>query len=229
MNTIVSIAIVISVVTVILQTVPEIVEARESLFYAFEAFFFFFFLAEYLLRVYSAPDKRKYIFSPLGILDFLCLLPGLMLLGPPFKDFGVLWVFRLLRILRLLRTIRLIRFVAPSERMRNRLARVFTHIQWINVEIYLFAFILVIVFSATFMFMVEGHLPDTHFPTIPDAMWWSLVTITTVGYGDLVPQTVWGKVIAGTTMMAGLALFALMLAVVGQITQKLLFGSEVRK
>lgn len=228
-NTLISLVIAASVVTVVLQTVPELAVQHASLFYTLEAGFLLFFVAEYLLRIVTAPNRLKYILSPLGILDLVCILPGLILLGAPFQDLAVLWVFRLLRVLRLLRTIRLVRFIAPSERSRSRFGRILSRIHWINIEIYLFAFILVIVFSATLMYLAEGHLPGTHFPTIPDSMWWSVVTITTVGYGDLVPQTPVGKMIAGLTMLSGMALFALMLVVVGHIVQKLLFGTEVRK
>ncbi len=227
-NTLVSLVIVASVLTVILETVPELSEQYHAIFFGLELAFFTFFVIEYVLRIYAARNKRDYVLSPMGILDFLCLLPGLALLGPPLSHVAVFWVFRLLRILRLLRTIRLVRFVAPTKRMRERIGRAFSNVNWLNVEIYLFAFILVITFSATLMYFIEGDLPGTHFPTIPDAMWWSIVTITTVGYGDLVPQTVLGKLIASGTMLSGLALFALMLVVVGDVMQKLLFGTRVR-
>jgi voltage-gated potassium channel len=228
-NVLLSLAIVISVITVILQTVPEYAATYNSVFYLLEAFFLGFFVIEYILRIYTAPKAWKYLTSPLGILDLICILPGLVLLGAPFQDLAVLWVFRLLRVLRLLRTIRLVRFIAPSERARSRMGRILSHIHWINLEIYAFSFLLVIVFSSTLMFLAEGHLPDTHFPTIPDGMWWAVVTVTTVGDGDLVPITIAGKVIATLTMIAGLALFALMLVVVGNITQKLLFGTRIER
>jgi len=227
LNNFIALAILASVVTVIFETVPSFTASYADIFYTLEWIFLVIFGVEYALRIYTAKDKRGYVLSPIGILDLAALLPSLALLGLPLQSLAILWVLRLLRILRLLRTIRLVRFIAPDARTRSRLGKFVHEIQWINIEIYLFALLLVVVFSATLMFVAEGHIPGTHFPTIPDGMWWAIVTITTVGYGDMVPLTVMGKVIAGLTMICGLALFALMLVVVGHAAQRALFGSEV--
>lgn len=227
-NQAVSLVILASVLVVILESVPSLREAYGGLFRAAEAFFLLFFLVEYLMRIYAAKDKRGYVTSAFGIIDLVSLLPSL--LGFAFAGSSgplLLWVVRLLRIMRLLRTIRLVRYVAPTKAARSRIGRFFREVQWLNIEIYLFALVIVVTFSATLMFAAEGSIPGTHFPTIPDAMWWAVVTITTVGYGDMVPLTVAGKLIASATMIAGLALFALMLVVVGQATQRALFGSSV--
>ncbi len=227
-NNLISLFILCSVVIVILQSVPSLDATYGTLFNHLEVFFLFFFLGEYLLRIYSASNRTRYLTSAFGIIDVVSLVPSLiayLTVGLPGPI--LFWVARLLRILRLLRTLRLVRFIAPTKNSRSRFAQFVKHVHWLNIEIYLFALMLVVTFSATLMYAAEGTLPETHFPTIPDAMWWAIVTITTVGYGDMVPQTVFGKFIASITMIAGLALFALMLVVVGQAAQRLLFGSSV--
>ncbi len=225
-NDLVALVILASVTTVILETVPELFSRYQGVFVTIEIFFLVFFTVEYILRIYTAPNRLKYIFSPLGLLDAIALLPSLFLLGAT-TELHLLWVFRLLRILRLLRTARLVRFLAPRKQDRERITRIASNVHWINIEIYLFALMLVVVFSATLMHFAEGMLPGSHFATIPDGMWWAIVTITSVGYGDAVPVTALGKVIASGTMLAGLALFGIMLVVVGKSLQEALFGSEV--
>ncbi|HWO07614.1 MAG TPA: potassium channel family protein [Candidatus Paceibacterota bacterium] len=96
-----------------------------------------------------------------------------------------------------------------------------------NIEIYLFALLCIVVISGSLLYVVESQVPGSSFASIPAGMWWAVVTITTVGYGDLVPFTVVGRIIAALTMLPGLIMFALLVAVMGRTMQTVLFGSPI--
>lgn len=227
-NYILALIIVVSVTIVIVETVPGYFARWHDFFIYAEYTILTIFGIEYLIRLWSAPHRLRYATSFYGLIDLVSILPSIfIILTPNAIIYHTLGIVRILRVLRLLRTLRLVQLVIP-KRQRERIVHELNDGQsLINLEIYWFALITVVVLSATLMYVVEGHIPGTHFPSIPHAMWWSIVTITTVGYGDLVPMTAVGRVVATLTMIAGLGLFVLMLTVVGHILQILLFGSNI--
>jgi voltage-gated potassium channel len=191
--------IVFSVLAVILESIPEVsVNYRDELFYI-ELFFTALFTLEYIIRIAVSPRPLKYMFSYLGIIDLLGIMPFYISLLIP--DYRYLMVFRLLRMLRVFRILRLFRFLKESERL-------FTALRASMYKIIVFtAFILtIVVLLATVMYVVEG--PENGFESIPQSIYWTIVTITTVGYGDITPQTAIGKWIASIIMLCGYVIIA---------------------
>jgi len=165
-------------------------EVRDSIL-LFEKITTLFFAAEYFLRVYAAHDRRGYALSSYGLIDLLTWLP-LLLFGQVTIAVRLLRVLRLLKLIRYLKAMRL--FFASMTDI-------------IDIVFVILATICIIV-------LVSGNLIHHIEPeTFPDAFigcWWSLVTMTTVGYGDLIPQTVGGKIEAGILMLTGITMFAIL-------------------
>lgn len=191
--------IVFSVLAVILESIPEVsVKYRDELF-LIELFFTVLFTLEYLIRIFVSPKPLRYVFSYLGIIDLLGVMP--FYLSLLVADYRYLMVFRLLRMLRVFRILCLFRFLKESERL-------FAALRASIYKIIVFtAFILtVVVLLATIMYVVEG--PENGFESIPQSIYWTIVTITTVGYGDITPQTAIGKWIASIIMLCGYVIIA---------------------
>jgi voltage-gated potassium channel len=207
--------IVANVLAVTLESVPSIRRAAPEFFTAFEAVSVVLFTLEYLARLWSVPDDPRYaglspwkarlrcVLQPLMIVDLLAIAPTYIELIAPIIDLRMLRLFRLLRILKIARyspALTTFAHVIVSERR----ALIGT----------LLLLICVMCFSAEAMYVAEGRVQPRLFGTIPDCMWWAITTLTTVGYGDSVPQTAPGKIVAGITMILGLGLFALPVGIV---------------
>ena len=218
-----------SIVLVALETVPSISARYEQLFFYADIFVVAFFSIEYLLRIATAKKPLSYVFSGMGIIDFIAIVPSFILFGMPNSSatLRLLRVIRAVRILRLLRVVRLVRFFGKNKKKEDRVEKAEELLPFVNLEIYFFALFIIITFSASLMYLFERNIPDTLFQTIPDGMWWAITTVTTVGYGDIVPVTTAGKLVASMTMLSGFALLALLLSVVGPALQVLLFGSKL--
>jgi voltage-gated potassium channel len=229
-NDILALIILISVVLVVAESVESLRRPYQGFFRISEWIIVGIFTVEYIIYIYLAKNKFAYLFSVLGIIDFLAIMPTYLELLAPlvfggFADIRVLRVLRVIRLLRLFRVLKLIRYNYRSHIEVKK--EIFRDTDWNNLEIYLFAVTSVIILSGTLVYIAERKVAQTPFVDIPTGMWWAVVTLTTVGYGDIVPVTFWGKVVAGITMFMGLALFALLLSVVGRTLQNLLFGGPV--
>lgn len=209
LNKLLSLTIVLSVLSAVLESEPTLSDAHEQLFAWLEEGFGIIFTIEYLVRLWtSAEDARyhdglrgklRFIRSPAALLDLLAITPFFVVaIG---SEAYVLRLFRLLRVLRLARL--------------GRFSTALTHlIQAVASRRYelamsaLVALVLMLV-SSTVLYIVEGDVQPEAFGSIPRAMWWSIVTLTTVGYGDVHPVTVLGKVFAGATALTGIGLIAM--------------------
>jgi voltage-gated potassium channel len=174
-----------------------------------------FFALEYFIRLVLAKKKLKFIFSFLGIIDFLVILPLFAHLG---SSFVFLRGFRVFRILQILKTIK-------YSDLMLMFFRSFKHYRE-EIHIFIITFILVVMVGSLGMFSLE-HTLNPGFATVPDTMWWSIVTITTVGYGDVVPITIMGKLLASIIMFAGLASIAIMTAVLTKVFIDHFFGKRL--
>jgi len=192
--------IVISVIGVILDSDKEIHIKYGSLLMIIEWVFTGIFTIEYILRIYSSSTRRRYIFSTMGIIDLLSIIPTYLTLvfsGP----IGHLIDIRILRLIRVFRIFRLTNYLRSGHRMqialRSSRPKIIVFILYIS---------LVVVVLGTLMYIVEGQ--KNGFESIADSIYWTVVTLTTVGYGDVIPITALGKTISVVIMLLGYAIIA---------------------
>ncbi|MDQ6760994.1 MAG: ion transporter [Bacteroidota bacterium] len=191
--------ILLSVIAVMLESVPEFGDRYIKLFFVVEWFMTILFSIEYLLRIWISPKPIKYLFSFWGIIDFLSIVPtylGLFVIG--YHYFIVVRVFRLLRVFRIMK---LARFNAEAGALLGAL-KSSLH----KISIFLLAVVSIVVFLGTIMYVIEGG--EKGFTSIPQSIYWAIVTVTTVGYGDMVPHTVLGKFISSIAMIIGYGIIA---------------------
>ncbi|MBT8196354.1 MAG: ion transporter [Bacteroidia bacterium] len=192
-------AILISVFVVILESVPAISDKYADELHIIEWFFTIVFTIEYVLRIVSVGRPLKYIFSFYGIIDLLSIIPTYLTLIMSGGQF--LAAIRILRLMRVFRIFKLVRYVKASRMLLLALRQ-----SRIKIFVFLGAVFAIVVIMGTIMYMVEGH--KNGFESIPKSIYWSIVTLTTVGYGDIVPHTVFGRVIASFLMLTGYAIIA---------------------
>lgn len=188
----------LSVVLTMVETIPSMSQ-YEGLFDIFEWIFTILFTVEYGLRIWVVMDSKKYIFSSIGIIDFLATIPTyLSIFIAESQLFGILRIFRLLRIFRVLK---LVRYMEGATTLKKALIATRGKI----VAFLVFVFCLVVIMG-TLMYLVEGK--QNGFTSIPRSVYWSIVTLTTVGYGDIAPQTALGQFIASIIMVLGYGILA---------------------
>ena len=160
-----------------------------------------FFTIEYALRVYCEPRKRDYVLSFFGIVDFLATIPQLLsIFVPQLKYLTIMRSFRLVRIFRVLK---LFTFINEGYLLLESIKRSMNKL----IVYFLFVTVMVVVLG-TVMFMVENGSPGSSFDSIPDSIYWAIVTLTTVGYGDITPVTMLGKIISSMIMILGYTIIA---------------------
>jgi len=189
----------LSVLITMVESLPNISTDMQQVLTGIEWFFTILFSVEYLLRVYISTRPSKYIFSFWGIIDLLSILPtyiSLILYG-----YQYLLIVRILRFLRIFRVLRMVRFSHEG----NTLLRALKASSY-KIGIFFFTVICFVTILGTIMYVVEG--PENGFTSIFQSIYWAIITITTVGYGDIVPQTVLGKFISSIIMIFGYAIIA---------------------
>lgn len=191
--------ILVSVALVLLASVESWWVRYGEIFFALEWFFTGLFTVEYLTRVYCARDRRSYIFSFYGVVDLLAILPSYLALI--FTGATYLMVIRLLRVLRIFRILKLVRYLSDA----NLLVRSLWQARRRILVFYSSVLVICCIFGSI-MFIVEG--PKHGFTSIPKSIYWTIVTITTVGFGDITPHTPLGQAIASMTMLIGYSIIA---------------------
>ncbi|WP_246208561.1 ion transporter [Anaerotalea alkaliphila] len=157
------------------------------------------FTAEYLLRILVVRNRLRYMTSFFGIIDFLAIVPAYLSLFLP--GVRLLSIIRTFRLLRLFSIFKLGRYVDESGNLLKALRA-----SRPKITVFLFTILFIIIFVGAMMCIVEG--PDRGFANIPESMYWAIVTVSTVGYGDISPQTPLGKVIASLLMIVGYGIIA---------------------
>ncbi|HYD53329.1 MAG TPA: ion transporter, partial [Gemmatimonadaceae bacterium] len=198
-NAAVIVAILLSVAVVMLDSVAS-VHARwgRELFVA-EWTLTIAFTLEYAARIWSARDRRRYARSLYGVLDLLAVLPTY--LGVFFPEGRFLMVFRVLRVLRAFRILKLAEYVQQAGVLSAALRA-----SRYKITVFVTAVLSIVVVVGSLMYLIEG--PEHGFTSIPTAVYWAIVTLTTVGYGDLAPATPLGKSLASALMILGYGVIA---------------------
>lgn len=192
-------AIVLSVLSVMLESVREFRDNYDTLFFVSEWMFTILFTAEYLLRIFITAQPKKYVFSFFGIVDLLATLPTYLTLFMVGGSYLV--VIRSLRLLRIFRILKLGRYLREASVLTSALAA-----SRYKIFVFLGAVFTLAMIMGTLMYMIEGG--ESGFTSIPRSIYWAIVTITTVGYGDIAPQTVLGQAFASMLMLMGYAIIA---------------------
>ncbi|MFH1747039.1 MAG: ion transporter [Planctomycetota bacterium] len=192
--------IVLSVLAVLLESVPSIRDRYEWPLRAVEWLFTILFTIEYILRILSVGRPTRYIISFFGIVDLLAIVPTYLSLVLPGAQ--TLLVIRALRLLRIFRVLKLVRFLNEA-RMLSRALRESRH----KITVFLGTVLILVLIIGTLMHLIEGE-HNEGFNSIPGAVYWSIVTLTTVGYGDIAPHTIPGKALASIVMIMGYSIIA---------------------
>jgi len=191
--------IVVSVIFVMLESVKSIDEKLHEILYVGEWVITVFFSIEYIARIITVKKPFKYIFSFFGIIDFLSTIP--LYLSLIFAGSSYLLTVRALRLLRIFRILKITRYIGES----NKLKRALLHSR-AKILVFLFAVVITSIIAGTLMYMIEGE--ESGFTSIPRSVYWAIVTLTTVGYGDISPVTPIGQSIAAIIMIMGYGIIA---------------------
>jgi voltage-gated potassium channel len=191
--------IVLSVLVVFLESIADLKLKYGDIFFVLEWTFTILFTIEYVLRIICVNKSFRYILSFYGIIDLLAILPtylSLFIVGSQY-----LVVIRILRLLRVFRIFKLSHLLKQADILKKALLA-----SRGKIAVFLFAVLTMIVVVGALMYVIEG--PEHGFTSIPISMYWTIVTMTTVGYGDISPQTPLGQIVASIVMIMGYAIIA---------------------
>ena len=205
------IVILTSIVSVMLESVSELRSRYDEVFTLLEWSFTAFFTLEYLLRIFITRKPSSYLFSFLGIVDLIALLPTYISIFTVGGSYLV--VIRAIRLLRVFRILKLTRYLSEAQVLASALRG-----GQRKILVFMGAVTTLVMITGTLMYLIEGG--QNGFTSIPRSIYWAVVTVTTVGYGDIAPQTVLGQSFAALLMLTGYAIIAVPTGIV---------TSEIRK
>ncbi|TLP81460.1 ion transporter [Maribacter sp. ACAM166] len=191
--------IIFSIILIMLESVKSIDIEYHRLLLALEWVVTIFFTVEYIARLICLKKPTKYIFSFYGIIDFLSTIP--LYISYIFAGTQILLAVRAFRLLRIFRILKLVRFLGEASQLKSALKA-----SRAKIIVFLFAVLIVSVMLGTLMYYVEGD--EAGFTSIPTSVYWTIVTLTTVGYGDIAPITPQGQFIATLIMLLGYGIIA---------------------
>ena len=211
------IIIVLSVIMVMVDSVDDYHNSYGGFLRFAEWIFTVLFTIEYILRIYSIRRVGSYIFSFYGIIDFLALIPTyLSILLPGAEVFSVI---RVLRVLRVFRVLKLVQFMGEADQLLKAIVA-----SKRKIFVFLFFIITLATILGALMYLIEGKASG--FDSIPRSVYWAIVTLTTVGYGDISPDTNFGQAIAAMIMIMGYSIIAVP---TGIVTSALYFTKDINK
>ncbi|MDH4090903.1 MAG: ion transporter [Cyclobacteriaceae bacterium] len=193
------ILIIASITILMLESVQEINIRWSATFKKLDWIITCLFTVEYVLRIWTSEKRRHYVFSFFGLIDLFSILPtyiGILISGT-----HALAIIRVLRLLRVFRVLKLVQFMGEASKLKEAL-RTSSR----KIVVFLFFVMIVSVFLGTLMYIIEGR--EHGFTSIPRSIYWAIVTLTTVGYGDIAPQTTLGQILAMLLMITGYGVIA---------------------
>ncbi|MHC4320681.1 MAG: ion transporter [Planctomycetota bacterium] len=203
----------LSVITVIINTVDSIEQEYGNILHIAEWVFTILFTIEYILRLICCRRPVAYAHSFFGVVDFVSIVPTYISVFLPGSH--VLLVVRILRVLRIFRVLKLVKYIGESELLIDALRS-----SRRKITVFLFSVVTIVIIFGSVMYIVET--PDNGFTNIPQSIYWAVVTLTTVGYGDLAPQSNIGKSIAMVIMVMGYGILAVPTGIVtAEITKSM--------
>ena len=211
------VAILLSVACVVLESVPEINARHGRSLRIAEWCFTIIFTIEYLLRLWTVAHPRSYALSFLGIVDLLSILPTY--LSAFYSGSQSLAVVRGIRLLRVFRVLKLVRFVREASGLA---AALYASRQ--KITVFVSGVICIAVVFGTVMYLVEGD--ESGFTSIPTSIYWAIVTMTTVGYGDMAPTTAFGRLLSGVLMILGYSMIVVPTGIVSAEMARSEFSSQ---
>jgi voltage-gated potassium channel len=209
------IAILLSVLAVMMESVESFRIHNRNFLVGAEWFFTLLFTAEYFARIACSRRPLRYIFSFWGLIDLLAILPTFLMLTIPGAQ--RLAVIRAIRLLRAFRIFKLAQMLSEATALR--------HAIWMSrskISVFVVFIVIVVVIVGSTMHVVEG--PENGFDSIPISMYWTIVTMTTVGYGDIAPQTPFGMTLAAVLMLLG---YSIIIVPTGIVTAELTNASRL--
>jgi voltage-gated potassium channel len=193
------VSIVASVLVVMLDSVAEYRVAYGDWFYRIEWFFTILFSIEYVLRIVTVKRARGYIFSFYGLVDLFSILPTYLSLLLPGSHYFL--VIRVLRVLRVFRVLKFTQYLIEVDQLRKAMAS-----SRRKITVFIFTVVTITVIVGSLMYVIEGA--ESGFTSIPKGIYWAIVTLTTVGYGDISPQTNLGQMLSAVIMILGYGIIA---------------------
>ncbi len=191
--------ILLSVAVIALESVESVAATASGWLRGLEWFFTIVFTVEYAARIWTVNNKRRYVLSFFGIIDLISILPTYLALV--VSGAQSLMVIRSFRLLRVFRIFKLTRYVGEGQYLVRAL-RASRH----KIVVFLVTVITTVIIVGTLMFLIEG--PENGFNSIPASIYWAIVTMTTVGYGDIAPQSIFGQTLASLIMVLGYGMIA---------------------
>ncbi|MBC3362498.1 ion transporter [Pseudomonas sp. SWRI154] len=188
-----------SLVIVMLDSIDSVHKNYATLLAAIEWGFTFIFIVEYGLRLYCSPKPLRYAFSFYGLVDLLAIVPGILALY--YSDAQYLLIVRIIRMLRIFRVLKL----SPYLKQANYLLAALRGSKQ-KIIVFLVSVSTLVTVFGTLMYVIEG--PEHGFTSIPKGIYWAIVTLTTVGFGDIVPKTPLGQVVSSLVMITGYSIIA---------------------
>ena len=212
--------ILLSIILVMLESVASYNIKYHDQFYFAEWVITIFFTIEYILRIITINKPTKYIFSFYGIVDLLSTIPSYIIFFVGGSNMFL--AVRALRLLRVFRILKVTRYIGESQKLINALKH-----SRAKISIFLFAVLIICIITGTLMYLVEG--PENGFTNIPLSIYWAIVTLTTVGFGDIHPLTPLGRFIASFIMIVGYGVIAVPTGIVGAEISKDMNKEEGKK
>ena len=211
--------IVASILIVIVESLQAMPPTAKLVFTVLEYVFTFFFTLEYLCRLYCSDKPRDYALSFFGIIDLLSTLP--LYIGWIFGPVRYLMIVRTFRLIRVFRVFKLFSFLQEGDLLMRSLI-----ISAPKIGVFFLFMVIMVISMGTLMYMVEGNIPGTPFTDIPTSIYWAVVTMTTVGYGDIAPATSLGRILCMIVMLMG---YTIMAVPTGIVSAQMVYDHKAKR